>query len=176
MATSKLYKLEKEIKDCESKIAELMNKKEAAKNEIEELLKKNFNRVRDFIAKAIYDELGDEQKHKIDLKKLEAQKKEEQRKLMKELGIKDDYLDTASCCTSFSCSYDFNPYVDSFEVYDCILSEDKKSVKIRVECIKNRQYLGITGCWLPSIYNTGWIPIKDLIKEEEAKTSSLISL
>lgn len=174
MATSKVYKLLKEVKDCEGKIATLLRKKEGAKNELDELLKKNFYRLRDFIAKAIYEELGDEQKQKIDLKKLEAQKKEEQRKMMEEFGIKnEDWLNSS---TSYSMNSDFDPFVDQFEIYDCKLSEDKKSIKIRVECLKNRQYLGISGCWIPSTYETGWISVKDLITEENAKTSPLISL
>ena len=176
MATSKVYKLFKEIKDCEGKISVLQRKKEDARNELEELLKKNFYRLRDFIAKAIYEELGDEQRRKIDLKKLEAQKKEEQRKLMEELGVKnnEDWLNTS---TSYSFNPDFDPFVDEFEIYDCKLSEDKKSIKICVECLKNRQYLGILACWIPSTYETGWISVKDLIAEENAKTTSpLISL
>lgn len=174
MATSKVYKLLKEVKDCEGKISELLRKKEDARKELEELLKKNFYRLRDFIAKAIYEELGDEQKRKIDLKKLKAQKKEEQRKMMEEFGIKnEDWLDNS---TTYSMNSDFDPFVDQFEIYDCKLSEDKKSIKIRVECLKNRQYLGISGCWIPSTYETGWISVKDLITEENAKTSPLISL
>ena len=149
METSKIYKLLKEVKGCESKISVLQRKKEDARSELEELLKKNFYRLRDFIAKALYEELGDEQKRKIDMKKLEAQKKEEQRKLMKELGVKNDE-DWLNNSTSYSLDLDFDPFVDKFEVYDCKLSEDKKSIKIRVECLKNRQYLGITGCWIPS--------------------------
>ena len=175
MATSKVYKLLKEVKDCEGKISTLLRKKEDARKELEELLKKNFYHLRDFIAKAIYEELGDEQKQKIDLKKLEAQKKEEQRKMMEEFGIKnnEDWLNSS---TSYSLNLDFDPFVDQFEIYDCKLSEDKKSIKIRVECLKNRQYLGITGSWIPSTYDTGWIPVKDLVAEENAKTSPLISL
>lgn len=178
MAESKIYKLFKEVKDCEGKIAVLMNKKTEAKKELDELLKKNFYRLRDFIAKALYEELGDEQKRKIDSKKLEAQKKEEQRKLLKELGVKDDedWLNSSTSYSWDSLNSDFDPFVDQFEIYDCKLSEDKKSIKIRVDCLKNRQYLGISGCWIPSTYETGWISVKDLIAEENAKTSSLISL
>ena len=165
MATSKVYRLLKEVKDCEGKIAALMSKKTEAKKELEELLKKNFYRLRDFIAKAIYEELGDEQKQKIDLKKLEAQKKEEQRKMMEEFGIKnEDWLNNS---TSYSMNSDFDPFVDQFEIYDCKLSEDKKSIKIRVECLKNRQYLGISGCWIPSTYETGWISIKEIAEYEK---------
>jgi hypothetical protein len=169
MATSKIYKLFKEVKDCEGKIAALMNKKTDAKKELEELLKKNFYRLRDFIAKALYEELGDEQKRKIDLKKLEAQKKEEQRKLLKELGVKDneDWLSDSTVYSWNSLNSDFDPFVDQFEIYDCKLSEDKKSMKIRVECLKNRQYLGISGCWIPSTYETGWISIKEIAEYEK---------
>lgn len=178
MEESKIYKLFKEVKDCEGKISVLMNKKTDAKKELEELLKKNLYRLRDFIAKALYEELGDEQKRKIDSKKLEAQKKEEQRKMMEELGIKnnEDWMSNSTSYSFDSFNSDFDPFVDQFEIYDCKLSEDKKSMKIRVECLKNRQYLGISGYWLPSTYETGWISVKDLIAEENAKTSSLISL
>lgn len=165
MTTSKIYKLFKEVKDCEGKIAALMNKKTDAKKELDELLKKNFYRLRDFIAKSLYEELGDEQKRKIDSKKLEAQKKEEQRKMMEELGIKNK--DWLSNSTSYSFNSDFDPFVDQFEIYDCKLSEDKKSMKIRVECLKNRQYLGISGYWLPSTYETGWISIKEIAEYEK---------
>ena len=174
MAASKIYELTKEIKECESKVSTLLRKKEDAKKELDELLKKNFYRLRDFIAKAIYDELGDEQKRKIDMKKLEAQKKEEQRKLMKELGVKNDE-DWLNNSTSYSVNSDFDPFVDKFEILDCTLSEDKKSIKIRVECLKNRQYLGRTGCWIPSTYETGWLPINDIIEAENSTLFPTVS-
>lgn len=175
MATSKIYRLVKEVKNCESKISALIDKKKEAEEEIEKLLKKNFYHLRDFIAKAIYDELGDEQKRKIDLKKLEEQKKEEQRKMMKEIGVEidDDWLNNS---TSYSLDSDFDPFIDQFEILDCKFSEDKKSIKIRVECLKNRRYLGITGCWIPSTYETGWLPIKDVIEAENSTSFPTVSL
>ena len=49
------------------------------------------------------------------MKKLEAQKKEEQRKTMEEFGIKnEDWLDNS---TTYSMNSDFDPFVDQFEIY-----------------------------------------------------------
>ena len=42
MATSKIYELTKEVKECESKVSALLRKKEDAKKELDELLNKNF--------------------------------------------------------------------------------------------------------------------------------------
>ena len=175
MATSKIYELTKEVKECESKVSTLLRKKEDAKKELDELLNKNFYHLRDFIAKALYEEFGDEQKQKIDKKNIEDQKKEEQRKLMKDIGVKNDE-DWLNISMSYSIDSIFDPFVDKFEILDCTLSEDKKSIKIRVECLKNRQYLGITGYWIPSTYETGWLPIKDVIEAENSTSFPTVSL
>ena len=173
METSKLYELEKQIKECERKMADLAFEKEEAKKEIEELLKKNFNRLRDFIAAALYKGLDEETRQKIDARKLEEQKKAEERKRLKRLGVKiqEDVFNT----TTYAVNAYFDPFIDRFEIYDCKLSDDEKNIKIRVEDIKNSKYLGITGARIPELYETVWISIEDLIKEENATTSRLIS-
>lgn len=169
MATSKLYKLSKEIEKYESKISEFMAKKDTAKKELEELLKANFGSLKNFIAEELYKELGDADKKKIDMRKYKEQKRREQLELMKEIGFDHDLSDFNNA-TSWDCDGSFDPYVDEFEILDVRLSEDKSKAKIKVECIKNRQYLGITGCWIPSTYTTGWIAVTDLVKEEQEKS------
>ena len=174
MATSKLYKLVKEQKDCERKISELTRKNEAAIKEMSGLIRKNFGRLRDFIARSLYDEFSSEHKEKINEKIAKQKKEEDERKLRKQLGVDTD---NTWYSPSYSISRDviFDPFVDNFEINDYILSKDKKSVKFCVECLKNRSYLGLTGSWIPDLYYTGWISMKDLVKEENATTSRLIS-
>lgn len=166
MAKSKLYTLTKKIREYEGKISTLMNEKESAREDIKKLLEANFYKLKNFIEERLFDTLPENEKKAVEERLYKEKKEAEQRKLMKELfpGREDEMLNNSA--TSYSYNQNFDPYIDGYEIYDCLLSEDKKSVKIRVECLKNRGYLGITGCWIPSIYETDWIPVKEIVEYE----------
>lgn len=71
------------------------------------------------------------------------------------------------------CSQYFDPDFDSFEIHDYELSYDKKHIRFTVECIKNRQYLGITGCWIPSLFSTDWLDVSEVEEKENESWNPL---
>lgn len=95
-----------------------------------------------------------------------------------ELIMKDrkDELDNFATCTSIStgepfaemqsvtykCSNIFDPEHDEFRITHYTFNENKTKVKFHVECVKNSQYLGITGSWIPSMFSTVWIDKEEL--------------
>ena len=129
------------IADAEAIISNAMYAKEKAEEALEDMLNPfRINGLRSFIAKKIMANMDDSYIEKI----------------MKD---RNDELDNFTTCTSISTgeypttlhsvSYKlsdvFDPEHDEFKIMSYNFNEDGTKVKINVECVKNRQYLGITG-------------------------------
>lgn len=151
------------IADAEAIISNAMYAKEKAEEALEDMLNPfRINGLRSFIAKKIMANMDDSYIEKI----------------MKD---RNDELDNFTTCTSISTgeypttlhsvSYKlsdvFDPEHDEFKIMSYNFNEDGTKVKINVECVKNRQYLGITGSWIPSVFSTVWIDNEELYKFDE---------
>lgn len=151
------------IADAEAIISNAMYAKEKAEEALEDMLNPfRINGLRSFIAKKIMANMDDSYIEKI----------------MKD---RNDELDNFTTCTSIStCEYPttlhsvsyklsdvFDPEHDEFKIMSYNFNEDGTKVKINVECVKNRQYLGITGSWIPSVFSTVWIDKEELYKFDE---------
>ena len=148
------------IADAEAIISNAMYAKEKAEEVLEGMLNPfRINGLRSFIAKKIMANMDDSYIEKI----------------MKD---RNDELDNFTACTSISTgeypttlnsvSYKlsdvFDPEHDEFKIIGYNFNEDGTKVKINVECVKNRQYLGITGSWIPSVFSTIWFDKEELYK------------
>ena len=123
----------------------------AAKDHIEEMLKNQ--QFRKFIIDKILSNYTDEQK-----------------KMLDERRSRQENMFNESATYSFGASDDiFDPEVDEFEIQDVMVSSLKgvKRVRIYVEDLKARGYLGITGMWIPKTYNTDWFDLDELEKAED---------
>ena len=156
----KTLELIDKIADYEAVISNAMYGKEKAEEVLEDMLNPfKINGLRSFIAKKIMANMDDSYIEKI----------------MKD---RNDELDNFTTCTSMSTgeypttlhsvSYKlsnvFDPEHDEFKIMSYNFNEDGTKVKINVECIKNRQYLGITGSWIPCVFSTIWFDKEDLYK------------
>jgi len=122
----------------------------AAKDHIEEMLKKQ--QFRKFIVDKILSNYTDEQKKMLD----ERRSRQE-----------DMFNESTTYSISVSDNI-FDPEVDEFEIHDVNVSlNGVKKVRIYVEDLKARGYLGITGMWIPKTYNTDWFDLDELEKAED---------
>lgn len=147
-----------EIVDAEKLISNASFYKKQAEEELEEMLNPfKINGLKSLIAKKIMEGMDSSYIEKI-------------------MADRKDELDNFAACTSISteepfaemhsvtykCSNIFDPEHDEFRITHYTFNEDKTKVKFHVECVKNRQYLGITGSWIPSMFSTVWIDKEEL--------------
>ena len=101
--------------------------------------------------------------HVEKVRKFEEEKKKADKWAEVMKGLKD-WEDYNVYNTIYSyCVYDFfNPFEDNYEIISSKYNEDKTMVMFTVECLKNRQHLGVAGTWIPDLYSTGWIKISEL--------------
>ncbi len=146
------------ISDAEAAISNASYKKQKAEEDLEEMLNPFIiNGLKAFIGKKVMENM--------DASYVEL--------IMKD---RKDELDNFATCTSISTeepfaemhsvtykrSNIFDPEHDEFRITHYTFNEDKTKVKFHVECVKNRQYLGITGSWIPSMFSTVWIDKEEL--------------
>ena len=172
---SKLQHLLEEIRISESNIKKYMDRKENAQEKIDELLEARLGEFKKFIAKKVVENMSEEDQKGV--AEREAKREAESKAFLESLnkkkkkgpqGITDISTEyDISNTTSYSMDRFFNPYVDHFIITDYTLNEDSTKIKLTVECIKNRGYLGITGCWFPDLHSTDWISIKELEEIEK---------
>ena len=155
-----------EIRSSESIISEEMLKKENAKSEIEELLKNIYSPFKKYIAEKLFENFSDDYKAQV----------LEYRKMRKGPKTGEKWLTSASISTiddnicyseATFCSGYFDPDIDAFDIYSYEFNEDMSKIKITVECLKNRQYLGITGAWIPSFHSTDWLDVSEVEEKEK---------
>lgn len=160
MKTPKCLELIDRIHDNERVINDLIRLKKKAEEELEEMLNPfKINGLKSFIAKKIMEGMDSSYIEKI-------------------MADRKDELDNFATCASISTedpfgemhsvtykvSNIFDPEHDEFRITSYNFNEDYTKVKINVECIKNRRYLGITGSWIPSMFSTVWIDKEELNK------------
>jgi hypothetical protein len=171
---SKLQHLLEEIRISESNLKKYMDRKENAQEKIDELLDASFGELKDFIAKKVVENMSEEDQKGV--AERQAKREAENRAFLESLGKKKKKdlqritdISTEHVCDTISYSMErfFNPYVDHFIITDYTLNEDSTKIKLTVECVKNRGYLGITGCWFPDLHSTDWISIKELEEIEK---------
>jgi hypothetical protein len=93
---------------------------------------------------------------------------EKQMKMLEERRDNIKQMSEGNTAYSWSASdMIFDPELDKFEINDIKVSKETKQVIIYVEDLKERGYLGITGMWIPKVYNTNWIPLDELEKAED---------
>lgn len=146
------------ISDAEAAIINASYKKQKAEKNLEEMLNPFIiNGLKTFIGKKVMENM--------DASYVEL--------IMKD---RKDKLDNFATCTSISteepfaemqsvtykCPNIFDPEHDEFRITHYTFNKDKTKVKFHVECVKNRQYLGITGSWMPSMFSTVWIDKEEL--------------
>lgn len=144
MALHILEELDK-IKNSQSIIAKESLVMENSKKTIDDILNCFASSIKSFLAQKIFDAFSQEYKSKV-LKQRE-----------------ENNLNTSY--TSYSFPGIFDPFYDTFEIISYETDKDDR-VRFRVECDKNRQYLGITGAWIPDYFYTVWIDKEELEKEE----------
>ncbi len=171
---SKLQHLLEAIRISESNLKKYMDRKENAQEKIDELLDASFGELKDFIAKKVVENMSEEDQKGV--AERQAKREAENRAFLESLGKKKKKdlqritdISTEHVCDTISYSMErfFNPYVDHFIITDYTLNEDSTKIKLTVECVKNRGYLGITGCWFPDLHSTDWISIKELEEIEK---------
>jgi hypothetical protein len=146
---SKLINEFKNIHEGWEQSREAQDKINAAKTQIAEMLEKP--QFRKFIVDKILANYRDDQ-----IKMLE-----DRRKRLEQM---------ANGTTSYSCSTSdciFDPELDKFEIHDIKVSRETRQIIIYVEDLKERGYLGITGMWIPKVYDTNWISLDELEKAED---------
>lgn len=137
----------KQLGEVQQEINKLRSLNDLLKEDIEMAASDFFSPLRGKIARALQENMS---------KETVAQIKEQEEK---ELRRK------ASGIVVFEANRTFNPNKDSFVIDSVRFNEEHTKVKIEVECIKNREYLGISGCWLPETYETVWLDPKELVTE-----------
>lgn len=148
----------KEIKEIENNLASLKIKHEKLQEEIHAAASDIFSPLREKIITGLLENMDKETLYRI--------KEQEEKELRRK----------AHGMVVFESNRIFNPRHDSFQIQSIRFNEDKTKVKLNVECIKNRQYLGITGAWIPDTYETTWFSPKELIADVRInEKSNLIS-
>lgn len=158
---SKLIEIYKDIREAERKINENTKKKETAQDELKKLMG-NFlpSPVKTLITKKLMENFSE--------KHLELIREDREGKNRREVetswaSINDGKYEYGSA-TSYCASYTFDPENDEYRITNVIV--DDGMVTVEVECIKNRNYLGID-TWFPDIYRTKPFSIKELEAAEE---------
>lgn len=160
---SKLLQLLHDKSECENTIYTYMEKKDKIVKEIEEMTN-SFSKVKPLIVNALLENMDKEYIAKI----------MEDRKMMAR-GFTNNKVEWATTqdveenygSSAYYASNIFDPEHDDFVIYNYLYNEDYTKVRFNVECTKLRQYLGITGSWIPTIFPSTWIDINDLRKAEE---------
>lgn len=163
---SRLLEAYKDYDEARTKISELCIKKDNAKKVFEEVLKGGMfkHHVKDLINRKLYENMTNYEKEQLD-----KERKERERKVPSGVNtwasIDSDGNYAYGSATSYTYSNVFDPELDEYEI--TYISFDQDKIKIEVDCIRLRQYLGITGAWIPSYHFTDWFDIAELSKAEE---------
>lgn len=158
MKLPKCLKLLYKISKAESVISNASYDKQKAEEELEEMLNPfKINGLKSFIAKKIMEGMDSSY-----IEKIMADRKDELNNFATCSSISTEEPFAEMYSVTYKCSNVFDPEHDEFRITHYTFNEDKTKVKFHVECIKNRQYLGITGSWIPSVFSTVWINNEEL--------------
>ena len=152
-----------EIVDAEKLISNASFYKKQAEEELEEMLNPfKINGLKSFIGKKIMEGMDSSY-----IEKIMKDRQDELDNFATCTSISSDPYTTTSHSVTYKCSNIFDPEHDEFKISHYTFNEDGTKVKFHVECVKNRQYLGITGSWIPSMFSTVWIDKEELYKFDE---------
>ena len=159
---SKCLELLDKISKAESAISNASYVKQKAEEELEEMLDPfKINGLKAFIAKKIMENMDSSY-----IEKIMADRKDELDNFIKCTSTSSSpYSEVTSTC--YKCSSIFDPEHDEFKIYSYNFNEDGTKVMFNVECIKLREYLGITGSWFPHIFSTVWFDKEELCQFDD---------
>ena len=151
------------ITNAEKVIGDAMFTKQKAEEALEEMLNPfKINGLKSFIGKKIMEGMDSSY-----IEKIMKDRQDELDNFATCTSISSDPYATTLHSVSYKCSTIFDPEHDEFKISHYTFNEDGTKVKFHVECVKNRQYLGITGSWIPSMFSTVWIDKEELYKFDE---------
>lgn len=157
---TKFLQLIRDREEAEGFISKYSKQKEDAEKKIKESIN-FFSKLRPLIAKSVLENMDK------DYFEMVMQERE-----YKRIGVTNTESAWGTTegeygSTAYYISNIFDPEHDDFGIYSFVYNEDKTKVRFNVECYKLREYLGISGAWIPKIFPSCWIDINDLRKAEE---------
>ena len=172
---SRLLEAFKDFSQARTAIADLKYHMDKAKEVMADTLKGSlFKRnVKELIDKKLYEGMTDDYKKRLDEVRENRKKEDERNRSIASWASIDDEGNYSHGNISYStCGYVvFDPEKDEYEITDIHTVTDpethEEKISIEVDCVKCRQHLGITGCWIPSIFHTEYFSVKELEKAEE---------
>lgn len=165
---SRLAEALKDIKTAQDLISKQNAVIKQSNNFIEQTLNENKD-LDNFLRNKIWEGLSEKEKS-LAIEKREKREKEAKRIMPRKHNDENTLYDFDDNC-SYSCSISveecdnsFDPLNDKYSIIGFDIKDDK--IRIKVECLGMRQYIGAFNWIVPNTFTTPYIDIKELEKYE----------